>query len=358
MKTLSRAARVAEGKRKHAAALGALRHSGPAPLPVLPPEIEATIAAYSPQGKAVKSWDLTAPMCRTLARYYRPKSPENARNVMWHLSRYLEWVVSQPHRVDVTAALRLDEVDYPNLLDLYRSGRSAADSTAANLVSFVRRAVQRSQGVEPTPVPHTRSASVPLQGPEVPVVVQYAHQQRTSTNRRSLCFIVGLSLGAGLDGHDLALVRRHHLVVFPVPGGGDVLTVEVTDGTATRVAVVADVMRPTVELALAMHDEIGRGAGAYVLGTEGNRRSVVQTAIRHARAARPEDRPHVSCPRMRNTWLVAAMQAGIPVREVMQAAGLKYATTLVDLQGYCDPLDPAYVATLFANVHRSWRKAG
>ena len=170
-----------------------------------------------------------------------------------------------------------------------------------------------------------------------------------------MCFIVGLSFGGGLDGHDLSLVRRRHLQTRELAGGGDVLTARVVEGDGERVVVIADVMRPTVALAMQMHDQAGRGPNAYILGTESGRDGVVQNYVEKATAAYARDRPKVNCRRMRNTWLVSAMEARIPVRELLDAAGLKYATTLEQLMPYCTPLNETYLSELFANMHYSWR---
>jgi hypothetical protein len=267
------------------------------------------------------------------------------------------WVARQPHREDVTAPVRLDEIDVPGLIDRHIEELSSTPKTAESRASIIRRVLLHSRGGRRVAVTNHRSVAVPLDVTEVAVVVQYAHHQRTPTNRRSMCFIVGLSLGAGLDGHDLALVRRRHLEARDLPSGETVLTVTIVDGQSTRVVVVADVLRPTVELAMSMHDNAGRGPDAFILGTLDGRDQVVQRYIHKAFASRPEDRPHVSCPRMRSTWLLGAMQAGIPVPEVLDAAGLTYATTLLRLRPYCDPLDQNYISELFKRVHKNWKWA-
>jgi hypothetical protein len=355
-KRLSQKAAVAEAKRRHETAMAALQNAGPAPLPTLPVDMLNSIDKYHPQWKyGDAAWQQIAEVCRLLTKYYAPKSHNARTSAMWHLSRFLRWVALQPHRVDVTAPLRLDELDTPGLVRRHLETAVEPSNTLESRRSVLNTALLHLHGGSHTRMVQDRSPSKPHGQVEVDVLLQYAHHQKTPTNRRSMCFIVGLSLGAGLDAHDLSLVRRRHLEKQELAGGGDVLTVRVIDDGEERVVVVAEVMRPTVELAMRMHDGAGRGPHAYILGTESSRDGVVQKCIERATASYARDRPYVSCRRMRNTWIVAAMEARVPVRELLDAAGLKYATTLEQLMRYCTPLSETYLSELFANMHYSWR---
>lgn len=349
---------VKEAKRRHEAAVSALRGAGPAPLPLLPLEMIDRIDRYKPQGSGFGAgvWAQIGPLCRLLTRYYAPDSDAARVNVMWHLSRYLRWVARQPHRTDLTAPLRLDELDTPGLQERHRETADEPGATMDSRRSIVTRALLHAKGGRRPATTYERTTAVPHTGLEIGLLVKYAHQQSTPTGRRSMCFIVGLSAGSGLDAHDLSLVRRRHLRTRPTPNGGDVLTVLVVDTDGERLVVVADVMRSTVELAMEMHDQAGRGEDAFILGTPTGRDGVVQNYIEKARTADPRIRPPVSCRRMRNTWLLAALDARIPVPELLAAAGLKYATTLLRLMPYSTPLDKDYVNELFASMDLKWRR--
>ncbi len=59
---------------------------------------------------------------------------------------------------------------------------------------------------------------------------------------------------------------------------------------------------------------------------------------------------HVTTARLRNTWLVAAMCAPIPMSDLMQFAGVRTAGTLTGLLQYCPPPSPEHVAAIHAEL--------
>jgi hypothetical protein len=351
---LSRTAALREAKKRHAAAEKAMRVIPPAPLPQLSRSAMRKITTFRPQ-RFSGDWSTVEHTCRLLAQYYDP--PESDRiigNVMWHLSRYLLWVSVQPHRDDSRAPVRLDEVQAPWLLDLYVATSTATPQTVAGTRSIVRRALRRAQGIDPQPIPHRTGGPVPLSTGDVLALVRFAQFQPTPATRRNMCFIVGLALGAGLRGKDLTLVSRNDLRVRPLPDGSTVLTVTVVRAGRSREVVVAEIMRPMVQAAMDLHDQAGRSPGAYILGTEVSRDSVVARQIAKARPVAPYGKPAVDCYRMRATWLVGAMDAGVPLPDILRAAELKSARPLLYLVSYCTSPQPGYLEQVFANINRKW----
>jgi hypothetical protein len=73
---------------------------------------------------------------------------------------------------------------------------------------------------------------------------------------------------------------------------------------------------------------------------------VTERAV-HADATRAVD---IEASRLRNTWLVAAMCAALPMADLLRAAGLRSARTIGDLLPYCPDADPAVIAAVLATM--------
>jgi hypothetical protein len=66
----------------------------------------------------------------------------------------------------------------------------------------------------------------------------------------------------------------------------------------------------------------------------------------------------IEASRLRNTWLVAAMCAPVPLADLLRAAGLRTARTIGDLLPYCPDADPAVIAAALAAMGDAATTAG
>jgi hypothetical protein len=177
-----------------------------------------------------------------------------------------------------------------------------------------------------------------------------ARHQPTADKRRELSFLIGLGLGAGLDGRDLRHVTRDGLTDLDIGEATPALLVTVGGTERPRTVVVRRQYEPLVRDALRLHDSTRRGQHAPVLGRKESRRNVTTPAISNAVTAQTGVGLVIDVNRLRATWLVACMTAVVPLGVLLRAAGLRSARSLTDLLAHCPEPDPADVALALAHL--------
>ena len=267
---------------------------------------------------------------------------------------FLCWARERPGRLDPNAPLALEELleggSGGSLVDAYDEQLRVADSSRATRRAVLRRALR---SLDPA-ASATRIAYQPVAGPysaaECAALVRLARHQPSESRRRELSFVVGLGLGAGLDGRDLRNTDRSSFVDLELPGEEPVLAVRVGCTERPRTVVVRLDYEPLVREALASHDAARRGASAPILGRSASRRNITTPVMEHAVTARAGERVAIEVNRLRATWLVAAMCARVPLGALLSAAGLRSARSLTDLLVHCPTPDPAEVAAALVHL--------
>jgi hypothetical protein len=94
----------------------------------------------------------------------------------------------------------------------------------------------------------------------------------------------------------------------------------------------------------------GEPADQLVLGRKESRKTITVVAVRDMVTATTGEKVSIDVARLRTTWLFAAMNAPIPLGDLLRMAGLRSARTLVDLLNYCPPVDDSVVRTLLLQV--------
>ena len=107
-------------------------------------------------------------------------------------------------------------------------------------------------------------------------------------------------------------------------------------------------IRDRVREGLELHDQCGRGQRAALLGQDTTRDHVTSPVTERAVHADVTRSVDIEASRLRNTWLVAAMCANVPLADLLRAAGLRSARTIGDLLPYCPDADPAVIAAALA----------
>ena len=131
---------------------------------------------------------------------------------------FLCWARERPARLDPNAPLALEELletGPRSLIDAYDEQLHAggvADSSRATRRAVLRRVLR---SLDPSAAT-TRIAYQPVAGPysaaECAALVRLARHQPSEPRRRELSFVIGLGLGAGLDGRDLRTTDRSSLL--------------------------------------------------------------------------------------------------------------------------------------------------
>ena len=174
-----------------------------------------------------------------------------------------------------------------------------------------------------TPVGH--SAIKPCYTPaELAVIIRAAKVQPTEARGRDLACVVALGAGAGLDSIDMRDLFTEH--IEDLGGAGILIHVQAPRPRVVPLRVeLEDLLRRAVA---------GRPAGQLLLGHKQDRRN---TAARATERAALYKVPHIEPARLRATWLADLMTDAIPLAVILQAAGLKSARTLSELQSHLGP---------------------
>jgi len=172
--------------------------------------VRDAITSYRPHRLTDEEWQALAPLTRRLVAGYRPTSTTNARNVATHVVGFLRWATRWPGRADLTPPLRPQELLTVGLVDAYSDTLAALspDGTRATGRSVLRRAVRSLDAAAPPATIAFQPVAAPYDPATCAAMVRLARHQPTADKRRSLSFVVGLGLGAGLDGRDLRHVSR------------------------------------------------------------------------------------------------------------------------------------------------------
>ncbi|HEU4675331.1 MAG TPA: hypothetical protein VFS29_05055, partial [Motilibacteraceae bacterium] len=349
----SRAAALRHAKAAAAAAAAVTAGPALAPAPdldALPGEVRVAVLAYRPRGVSDAEWAPLAELGRRLMAGYAPASAANAGHVGSHVATFLRWVARWPGRADATVPLRAEELLVPGLVDAYLATLTAPDASKATVRSVLRRAVRSLSAAPASATVAYQPVAAPYGRAECARLVRLARNQPTVDGRRALSLLVGLGLGAGLDGRDLRHVTRDGFTDVEIGEPVPALAVAVGGTERPRTVVVARAYEPLVRESLALHDKAKRGRTAPVLGRKATRRNVTTPTVASAVTAQAGVTVEIEVNRLRATWLVACMSANVPLAALLAAAGLRSARTLTDLLAHCPAPDPAQVAVALAHL--------
>ncbi len=319
----------------------------------LRPEVAGAARAYRPRGVGPRRWAEQRPLWERLVVGHAPPSVSAFRGVAPVRAGFVAWARSRPGRPVPGAPVPAEELLTPGLADAYEvelAHQRVPDASRATCRAVVHRAL-RSLDAREQPA---TIAYQPVAGPYDPAkcaaLVRLARHQPSPSRRRELSFVVGLGLGAGLDGRDLRHVARDSFSDAELLDGTTALAVTVGGTERPRTVVVRRGYEPLVREALALHDAARRGRTAPVLGRLPGRRNITTPVMEHAVTARDGEAVAIEVNRLRATWLVAVMCAPVPLAELLRSAGLRSARSLTDLLVYCPEPGPVDVATALAEL--------
>lgn len=344
-----RQARAAHKAAQEAAASTAGRDVGPSAVDLATRSVRQAeaIARYRPRlGTTTPPWEAIEVATHALLRAYDPPSQAEVWNKGGILSRFAGWVWRRSEHGAQRGALTPDELLDPGLVEAYLDGplRDAPEGSKATVRWVLRRALLALAG-RPAPERYPRSRVKPPYTPaECAAFVRQARIQPTRSRQRALLALVGLGLGAGLDGREQRLITPERLFDIDLGGGVVALGIRVP-APRERLVVVRAAYELLVREAGAIHEEEGRRRDQPLYGTTTARRNVTTGAKK--RGVTATGAPiEIDASRLRSTWLVAAMCADLPLGTLLHAAGLRSPSSFVDLLAYCPVPDPMDVARI------------
>jgi hypothetical protein len=290
----------------------------------LAPELAQVIDGYRPARVPETTMQQITPFLHAAITASTLAGAESVRKHCNHLTELALFALDRGLPLQVPALLTTSVID-----DHIRTGMTGAKD---GLRAERRRrllALARTANPGPdvpaklTPVGH--SAIKPCYTPaELAAIVRVSKTQPTPARSRDLACVVSLAAGAGLDSVDLRGLYTDHIADL----GADGILVHV-QGPRPRVVPLRARFEDLLRTSLA-----GRGAGELLLGRKEDRRN---TAARVTERAALHKVPHIEPARLRSTWLADLMTDQVPLAVILQAAGLKSARTLSELQPHLGP---------------------
>lgn len=309
---------------------------------VLPLDVRDAIARYRPRVCTAAQFPLLRDVLReSLTAFAPPNATSGVTGPGAHLARFLVWMLGRPERAAMGGPISVDELFEPGLVDEYVSVglEGAPPASRATARAVLRRAIDALGGAQRQVLSHS-AVKPPYNAEDVARIRALALAQTDPTTRRGVCAVVGLGLGAGLDGRDQRLVCPADIRVHPAEHGVGYI-VEVR-GARPRSVPVLPQYADLIGEALRLHDLQGRSPDQPLFGQAADRRNVTSPVLAQVRA---QGHPvEVEVNRLRSTWLLAMMQQPIPLSALMQVAGLQSARTMAELLPYCPPADLDLVA--------------
>ena len=302
--------------------------------------VDEAIDDYTPT-IADEVWTLIGPLVRDCVRRSLPPTAPSAKavaNYMQIATAFLAWAADLDYPLDVEVLFTPTTIEHyiadwtPQLAPASRGTRRAT------LSMIGRRATRRAAWGPPRPV-YPDSADVqPYTEEQANWLVECAYHQRTQILRRTLTAAVGLGLGAGLRASELNAVCARHIgthhghVVVDI-GGRQARSVPILDRYAALVTNLA----------------AGIAADEPMVHERGYPR-VESLAGALGRADIPDALQPLRIVRLRATWAVTMLNAGIPFGAILAGYGVAGTGFLAALQPHLRTVDQQEMTALLATV--------
>ena len=284
-----------------------------------------SVDGYVPKALRTEDWAPVAEFTRAVAQDLHPKDDRRAVEAMRTLSQVIAWAHREGLPLDRERIFTPDVIDRYIAVGATHLSEASRATRRADLRRF-SRAVTKKAPWEPEP-PKMRSgyAIIPYTDAEVARLIEVSQQQRTAVQARRLQALLALGLGVGVYPNEAwtlttdGVIVDHGYVCVSIPGE-HARTVPVT----------------------APHDEVisqivATDPGSTILGFAAPQWDRSQLSHLLQRAELPQDCPPLRTHRLRATWALAHLRAGVHLNDIMRLAGV----TSWKMLGYLAPFAPS-----------------
>ncbi|KRF36658.1 hypothetical protein [Nocardioides sp. Soil805] len=290
----------------------------------LPAEVAAVIEAYVPARVSDTTMEKVRPFLVDAITASSLRGKESVRKHCNHITQLACFALKRGLPLEVTAVLTTAFIDEYIRVEMAEDSEHNRAERRRRLLALARTA-NPGPGVPPKLTPIGHSSIKPCYSPaELAVIARAARVQPTVARQRDLAIVVALSGGAGLDSVDMRDLLADHVEDLGKAG----IRIHV-QGPRPRVVVLRRAFESLLRDAIE-----GMPAGQLLIGRKQDRRN---TAARATERAALHNVPHIEPARLRATWLADLMTDSIPLAVILQAAGLKSARTLAELQPHLGP---------------------
>ncbi|MET3963070.1 hypothetical protein ABIE44_003004 [Marmoricola sp. OAE513] len=290
----------------------------------LPDELAAVIDSHNPVDKTGRPMELIRPFLTDVITASTLVGKDSVRKHCTHLTELARFALSRGLELTVENVMTTHVIDEFTRID-------QADKDEHHRAERRRRLLALAASTNPgpqTPAKLTPIAHAAIKACYTPAekaaIIQASRIQPTEARRRDLSTVVACGLGAGMDSIDL----RHAHVSDIEDHGPDGLLIHIHGPRPRIVPVRADLETLLREAAA------GRKPSEQLLVGKIDRRN---TAARATERAALVGVPHIEPARLRATWLADLMTDTVPLALILQAAGLKSARTISELQPHIGP---------------------
>jgi len=356
-KAMTRAQRIAFAKKSHALAQSvAAAHAptlqlGPVDTSALTEATLTMCASYRPTGAGrAQVWEANLLLAQRLLLGTRPPSARVASSYGSAVARFLAWFAAWPGRggAGTGALITVEELLTSGVVESFVRLEGLGARSASTYRSVIRRAVD---SLDPAPRRTKlayRPGAAPYQPGDIDQFMFLAANQRTPGQRAALCTAIALGAGAGLDTSDLRGITPAHIQATQLPDGTAVTMVTVP-GNRPRTVPLRAAFTDLLQVALKAHIALGKGENDPLLGRKPDRVNTMRPLTSRARTAAGEP-IEVHQSRLRNTWMLAAMCAPVPLAELMRAAGLTSPRPVENLLRHCPQLPQEAITAVLASL--------
>jgi hypothetical protein len=290
----------------------------------LPTEVAAVIEAYVPARVSETTMEKVRPFLVDAITASSLRGKESVRKHCNHITQLACFALKRGMPLEVATVLTTTFIDEYIRVEMAEETEHNRAERRRRLLALARTA-NPGPDVPPKLTPIGHSSVKPCYSPaELAVITRAARVQPTEARQRDLAIVVALSGGAGLDSVDLRDLLTDHVEDLGEAG----IRIHV-QGPRPRVVVLRRAFESLLRDALK-----GMPAGRLLIGRKQDRRN---TAARATERAALHNVPHIEPARLRATWLADLMTDSIPLAVILQAAGLKSARTLAELQPHLGP---------------------
>lgn len=291
----------------------------------LPADLQRRAERFEPASLDDVTWATVRPMFLAVIASTEVRGSDAFTKRCIALAAFLGWADREGLESSIPTLMRFEVIDtYVRSL----SSRNAG-SRRSHLRSLARDA-------NPVGVPVSAASyeHVPLKTPysiaEMAAIRRIALNQPTPAQQRSMCAVVGLARGAGLDSQDFRHLGRSCVDDRDTDG----IWVDV-QGARPRLVPVRRQWEGLVRSGLE-----GLGPDSLVIGTSTTRRNIAAKVIEKATIL--GNAPKIEASRLRTTWLADLLTDNVPLSVVMAVSGLTSARTITEIVHYLDTgADPA-----------------
>ncbi len=279
-----------------------------------PESTDRRMQDYVPNPKLVPTveWTAIAPAVLAVVELTAPSSGLDAKGLLGPLAQFFAWRV----RIGDTVDELPESLTEPNIARFVREvmDKNLRPGTKGNYRSWLRRCAEAvnptGQKFRPTGL-HGSDSLGPYSKTELNNWIHWANGLATPRGRDLASTLIACGCGAGLEANDLRVLRGTDVEVRPT----GLVIVHVKQARRPRSIPV------TSRWSEAVADAAGRAHDDYLFmpGRTPANRNVVTNAL----ARQPRLRGEVlSASRLRTTWIVGHLNAGVSLRSLLDAAGL------------------------------------